>query len=72
MGTDRHQRGWHADEKIIDKFVVELKRYYGEPYDADEVEDSCSWHWKNGQFIRARHLHADEGGWTVFMYTNNF
>lgn len=57
-----------TDNEIIHKFVSELTKYYGEPDIADNIEDSYHWHLPSDLCIRARHLHAPEGGWTVFFY----
>lgn len=56
-----------ADE-IIHKFVSELTKYYGEPDISDEREDSYHWYLSSGLAVRARHLHAPDGGWTVYFY----
>ena len=57
-----------TDDEIIHKFVSELKKYYGEPDISDEQEDSYHWYLSNGLAVRARHLHAPDGGWTVYFY----
>ena len=57
-----------TEDVIIDKFVSELTKYYGNPSIADDKEDSYHWYWTDGLCVRARHLHAHKGGWTVFMY----
>ena len=57
-----------TDDAIIHKFVSELTKYYGEPDISDKNEDSYSWYLPSGLAVRARHLHASEGGWTVFFY----
>lgn len=57
-----------TDEAIIHKFVSELTKYYGEPDISDKNEDSYHWYLPSGLAVRARHLHASEGGWTVFFY----
>lgn len=56
-----------ADE-IIHKFVSELTKYYGEPDISDEREDSYHWYLSSDLAVRARHLHAPDGGWTVYFY----
>lgn len=57
-----------TDDEIIHKFVSELTKYYGEPDISDEKEDSYHWYMPSGLAVRARHLHALEGGWTVYFY----
>jgi hypothetical protein len=57
-----------TDDAIIHKFVSELTKYYGEPDISDEKEDSYHWYLPSGLAVRTRHLHASEGGWTVFFY----
>jgi hypothetical protein len=57
-----------TDDEIIHKFVSELTKYYGEPDISDKNEDSYHWYLPSGLAVRARHLHASEGGWTVFFY----
>ena len=57
-----------TDDEIIHKFVSELTKYYGEPDISDEKEDSYHWYLSSGLAIRARHLHAPDGGWTVYFY----
>ena len=57
-----------TDDEIIHKFVSELTKYYGDPDISDEKEDSYHWYLPSGLAVRARHLHASEGGWTVFFY----
>lgn len=57
-----------TDDKIIHKFVSELTKYYGEPDISDEKEDSYHWYMPSGLAVRARHLHAPDGGWTVYFY----
>ena len=57
-----------TDDAIIHKFVSELTKYYGEPDISDKNEDSYHWYLPSGLAVRARHLHASEGGWTVFFY----
>lgn len=57
-----------TDDKIIHKFVSELRKHYGEPDISDEREDSYHWYLPSGMAVRARHFHAPEGGWTVFFY----
>lgn len=56
-----------TDDEIIHKFVSELKKYYGEPDISDEQEDSYHWYLSSGLAVRARHLHAPDGGWTVYF-----
>ena len=55
-------------DAIIHKFVSELTKYYGEPDISDKNEDSYHWYLPSGLAVRARHLHASKGGWTVFFY----
>lgn len=57
-----------TDDEIIHKFVSELTKYYGEPDISDEKEDSYHWYLPSGLAVRARHLHAPDGGWTVYFY----
>ena len=57
-----------TDDEIIHKFVSELNKHYGEPDISDEQEDSYHWYLSNGLAGRARHLHAPDGGWTVYFY----
>ena len=57
-----------TDDEIIHKFVSELTKYYGEPDISDEKEDSYHWYLSSGLAVRARHLHAPDGGWTVYFY----
>ena len=57
-----------TDEAIIHKFVSELTKYYGKPDISDEKEDSYHWYLSSGLAVRARHLHAPDGGWTVYFY----
>ena len=57
-----------TDDEIIHKFVSELNKHYGEPDISDEQEDSYHWYLSNGLAVRARHLHAPDGGWTVYFY----
>lgn len=57
-----------TDDEIIHKFVSELNKHYGEPDISDEQEDSFYWYLSNGLAVRARHLHAPDGGWTVYFY----
>ena len=56
-----------TDDEIIHKFVSELTKYYGEPDISDEREDSYHWYLSSGLAVRARHLHAPDGGWTVYF-----
>lgn len=56
-----------TDDEIIHKFVSELKKYYGEPDISDEQENSYHWYLPSGLSLRARHLHAPDGGWTVYF-----
>jgi len=57
-----------TDDEIIHKFVSELTKYYGEPDISDEREDSYHWYLPSSMEVRARHLHAPDGGWTVYFY----
>ena len=57
-----------TDDEIIHKFISELNKHYGEPDISDEQEDSYHWYLSNGLAVRARHLHAPDGGWTVYFY----
>lgn len=57
-----------TDDEIIHKFVSELTKYYGEPDISDEREDSYHWYLPSSMAVRARHLHAPDGGWTVYFY----
>ena len=57
-----------TDDKIIHKFVSELTKYYGVPDISDEKEDSYHWYLPSRMAVRARHLHAPDGGWTVYFY----
>lgn len=57
-----------TDDEIIHRFVSELTKYYGVPTIADKREDSYHWYLQSGLIVRARHLHAPDGGWTVFLY----
>lgn len=57
-----------TDDKIIHRFVSELTKYYGTPDISDEKEDSYHWYLPSGMAVRARHLHAPDGGWTVFFH----
>ena len=57
-----------TDDEIIHKFVSELTKYYGESDISDEREDSYHWYLSSGLAVRARHLHAPDGGWTVYFY----
>ena len=57
-----------TDDAIIHKFVSELTKYYGEPDISDEREDSYHWYLSSGLAVRARHLHARDGGWTVYFH----
>ena len=57
-----------TDDEIIHKFVSELTKYYGEPDISDEREDSYHWYLSSGLAVRARHLHAPDGEWTVYFY----
>lgn len=57
-----------TDDEIIHKFVSELTKYYGEPDISDEQEDSYHWYLPSGLAARARHLHAPDGGWTVYFH----
>ena len=57
-----------TDDEIIHKFVSELTKYYGEPDISDEREDSYHWYLSSGLAVRARHLHAPDGGWTVYFH----
>ena len=56
-----------TDDEIIHKFVSELTKYYGAPDISDEREDSYHWYLSSGLAVRARHLHAPDGGWTVYF-----
>lgn len=56
-----------TDDDIIHKFVSELKKYYGDPDVSDEQENSYHWYLPSGLAVRARHLHAPDGGWTVYF-----
>lgn len=56
-----------TDDEIIHKFISELTKYYGEPDISDEREDSYHWYLSSGLSVRARHLHAPDGGWTVYF-----
>ena len=60
-----------TDEAIIHKFVSELTKYYGEPDISDKNEDSYHWYFPSGLAIRARHLHAPDGGWTLYFNIMN-
>ena len=60
-----------TDEAIIHKFVSELTKYYGEPDISDENEYSYHWYLPSSMAVRARHLHAPDGGWTVYFYIMN-
>ena len=60
-----------TDEAIIHKFVSELTKYYGEPDISDEREDSYHWYLPSSMAVRARHLHAPDGGSTVYFYIMN-
>ena len=57
-----------TDDETIHKFVSELTKYYGEPSISDDKEDSFHWYLSSGLCVRARHLHAPDGGWTVYFY----
>lgn len=57
-----------TNDEIIHKFVSELTKYYGTPDISDEKEDSYHWYLTSGLAVRARHLHAPDGGWTVFFH----
>lgn len=57
-----------TDDELIHKFVSELTKYYGEPDISDEKEVSYHWYLSSGLAVRARHLHAPDGGWTVYFY----
>ncbi len=57
-----------TDDEIIHKFVSELTKYYGVPDISDEKEDSYHWYLPSRMAVRARHLHAPDGGWTVYFY----
>ena len=57
-----------TDDAIIHKFVSELTKYYGEPDISDKNEDSYHWYFPSDLAVRARHLHAPDGGWTVYFY----
>lgn len=57
-----------TDDDIIIKVVDELTKHYGEPDISDEKEDSYHWYLSSGLAVRARHLHAPDGGWTVYFY----
>ena len=59
-----------TDDDIIDRVVAELTKYYGEPDISDEKEDSYHWYLSSGLAVRARHLHAPDGGWTFFFYVD--
>ena len=54
-----------TDKEIIQKFVSEISEQYGTPESPEHARYDWWWH---DQRICARHLHADEGGWTVFFY----
>ena len=56
-----------TDDEIIHKFVSELTKYYGETDISDEREDSYHWYLPSSMAVRARHLHAPDGGWTVYF-----
>ena len=56
-----------TDDEIIHKFVSELTKYYGEPDISDEQENSYHWYLSSGLSLCARHLHAPDGGWTVYF-----
>ena len=60
-----------TNDEIIHKFVSKLTKYYGEPDISDEREDSYHWYLSSGLTVRARHLHAPDGGWTVYFYIMN-
>ena len=60
-----------TDDAIIHKFVSELTKYYGEPDISDKNEDSYHWYFPSGLAIRARHLHAPDGGWTLYFNIMN-
>ena len=57
-----------TDNEIIHRFVSELTKYYGVPDISDDKEDSYHWYLPSGMAVRARHLHAPDGGWTVYFY----
>lgn len=57
-----------TDDEIMHKFVLELTKYYGDPDIVDNLEDSYHWYLPNGLAVRARHLHARDGGWTVYFH----
>ena len=53
-----------TDEDIIQKFVTEISKHYGVP----EIPEHARYNWfTHNQRICARHLHAPEGGWTVYF-----
>ena len=56
-----------TDDEIIHKFVSELTKYYGAPDISDDREDCYHWYLSSGLAVRARHLHAPDGGWTVYF-----
>lgn len=57
-----------TDKEIIQKFVTELTKYYGEPDISDDREDSYYWYTSRDMCVCARHLRAPNGGWTVYFY----
>ena len=57
-----------TDDELIYKFVYVLTKYYGDPSISDDKEDSFHSYLPSGLCVRARHLHASDGGWAVFFY----
>lgn len=56
----------NTSPNIFERAKTELTPYLGEPYEIDEAEERIKWN-PRYKFIHFRHLHSDEGGWTIIF-----
>lgn len=56
----------NTSPEIYERAKTELSPYLGEPYEIDEAEERIKWN-PRYKFIHFRHLHSDEGGWTIIF-----
>ena len=54
------------DESVIEKIVSVLTKYHGEADIADQDESQYTW-FLGERMLKARHLHTEEGGWTIIL-----
>ena len=53
-------------EDVIKRLVKKITEYYGNPEIEDSEERQYTW-FPGGNFMKARPLHSDEGGWTFYI-----